>query len=165
MSLGRWLQNYPHWLERAYQATHRLFIRLDPLVASIGYARADRWLRPVEEVTKKGVFDCRMCGQCVLHATGMTCPMTCPKNLRNGPCGGVRANGHCEVIPEMKCIWVEAFERSLRMPVLGKEMLFIQPPLNHELQGSSAWINMLTGEDEKAPSGWGDKARLMVQCE
>ena len=38
-----------------------------------------------------------MCGQCVLHSTGMTCPMTCPKTLRNGPCGGVREDGDCEV--------------------------------------------------------------------
>ena len=40
----------------------------------------------------------------------MSCPMNCPKNLRNGPCGGVRENGHCEVKPEMKCVWVQAWE-------------------------------------------------------
>ena len=58
----------------------------------------------LEDVVKKPVWDCRMCGQCVLHSTGMTCPMTCPKTLRNGPCGGVREDGHCEVKPEMRCI-------------------------------------------------------------
>ncbi|MGA1216231.1 MAG: methylenetetrahydrofolate reductase C-terminal domain-containing protein, partial [Candidatus Nanopelagicales bacterium] len=41
----------------------------------------------IEHAVKKPVWDCRMCGQCVLHSTGMTCPMTCPKTLRNGPCG------------------------------------------------------------------------------
>jgi hypothetical protein len=66
----------------------------------------------LEDVVKKPVWDCRMCGQCVLHSTGMTCPMTCPKTLRNGPCGGVREDGHCEVKPEMRCIWVKAEERS-----------------------------------------------------
>ena len=55
-----------------------------------------------------------MCGQCVLHDTGMTCPMTCPKTLRNGPCGGVREDGHCEVKPEMRCVWVKADERAPR---------------------------------------------------
>ncbi len=54
------------------------------------------------------VFGCSMCGQCVLHSTGLTCPMTCPKQLRNGPCGGVRADGGCEVKPEMRCVWLKA---------------------------------------------------------
>ena len=61
------------------------------------------------------MFDCRMCGDCVLSKTGMSCPMNCPKALRNGPCGGVRANGNCEVYPEMRCVWAEAYEGSLRM--------------------------------------------------
>ncbi|MBF6309362.1 methylenetetrahydrofolate reductase C-terminal domain-containing protein, partial [Nocardia farcinica] len=42
-----------------------------------------------EVVLKGWIFNCQMCGQCILHSTGMTCPMTCPKKLRNGPCGGV----------------------------------------------------------------------------
>jgi hypothetical protein len=57
----------------------------------------------------------------ILHSTGMTCPMTCPKNLRNGPCGGVRANGHCEVIPTMRCVWVQAFERAGRMSLRRRD--------------------------------------------
>jgi hypothetical protein len=70
----------------------------------------------VEKAVKGLLFDCRMCGQCVLSSTGMSCPMNCPKTLRNGPCGGVRANGHCEVKPEMKCVWVEAYRGSERIP-------------------------------------------------
>ena len=50
----------------------------------------------IERSTKGPVFGCKMCGQCVLHSTGLTCPMTCPKTLRNGPCGGVRPDGGCE---------------------------------------------------------------------
>ena len=45
----------------------------------------------IEAAVKKPVFGCQMCGQCVLHSTGMTCPMNCPKTLRNGPCGGARS--------------------------------------------------------------------------
>lgn len=148
------LRDHPRLLERAYQLTKWLFQRLHPAIRRLGYGRVDRWLRPVEDVSKRLIFDCRMCGQCVLHSTGMTCPMTCPKTLRNGPCGGVRANGHCEVIPEMKCVWVEAFERSLEMPVYGQEMMLLQPPVNNQLQDSSAWINMLSGEDQMAPVAW-----------
>lgn len=156
MGVGRWLRNHPHLLERVYQATHWFFERFDVVIARLGYERVDHLIRSGEEWGKKIVFDCRMCGQCVLHSTGMTCPMTCPKNLRNGPCGGVRTNGHCEVIPEMRCVWVEAYERSLHMPVFGQEILDIQPPVNRQLEGSSAWINMLTGDDEDVPTGWVD---------
>ena len=56
-----------------------------------------------EHAVKKPIWDCRMCGQCVLHDTGMTCPMTCPKTLRNGPCGRLREDGRAEVKPEMRC--------------------------------------------------------------
>ncbi|VAW33310.1 5,10-methylenetetrahydrofolate reductase, small subunit, partial [hydrothermal vent metagenome] len=126
MGLLRRLQNHPAFLEKMYDLTHTGVYKLHPLIKKLGYQRANRWLRGGEEITKRAVFDCRMCGQCVLHSTGMTCPMSCPKNLRNGPCGGVRANGHCEVLPEMKCIWVEAFERSQQMPVYGNEILHIQ---------------------------------------
>ena len=150
----RWLQNHPALLEKIYQITHRAFYRAQPLIAKIGYERTDRLIRLPEEWGKKLVFNCRMCGQCILHSTGMTCPMNCPKNLRNGPCGGVRANGHCEVKPEMRCVWVQAFERSQNMPVYGHEMIWIQPPVNRRLEGSSAWVNMLTGDDADVPPGW-----------
>jgi hypothetical protein len=148
------MQNYPHALERAYRLTNWIFERLRPVLERLGFERVDRWLRFPEELSKKAIFDCRMCGQCVLHSTGMTCPMTCPKFIRNGPCGGVRPDGHCEVIPEMRCVWVEAYERSQKMPVFGAEMVHLQPPVNHHLEGSSAWINSLTGADKDFPSGW-----------
>ena len=154
MKPGSWLQNYPHFLEISYRATHRLLQLVEPVIARLGFSRVDRWMQPLEDLSKSVIFDCRMCGQCILHSTGMTCPMTCPKNLRNGPCGGVRSNGHCEVIPEMECIWVSAFERSQLMPNFGSEMMLLQPPVNQLIEGSSAWINMLTGKDRELPSGW-----------
>ncbi len=46
---------------------------------------ADRVVALPEELFKKVAYNCQMCGQCILHSTGMTCPMNCPKNLRNGP--------------------------------------------------------------------------------
>jgi Methylene-tetrahydrofolate reductase C terminal len=62
----------------------------------------------VEKAVKGPLFGCRMCGQCILHSTGLFCPMRCPKNLRNGPCGGVLVNRNCEVHPDRPCVWVEA---------------------------------------------------------
>ena len=88
--------------------------------------------------------------------------MTCPKNLRNGPCGGVRMNGHCEVKPEMRCVWVEAFERSQQMPKYGHEMLDIQPPVNRQLADSSAWVNMVMEKDTAVPKGWINLADVLV---
>jgi hypothetical protein len=108
----------------------------------------------LERLGKGALFDCRMCGHCILHSTGMTCPMTCPKNLRNGPCGGVRPNGNCEVLPDQPCIWVLAWERSKRMQVYGQNILHVQPPLNNQLQNTSAWINDLHLKEQLAPAGW-----------
>ncbi len=110
-----------------------------------------------EEATKGYAFNCQMCGQCILHSTGMTCPMNCPKNLRNGPCGGVRPNGNCEVIPDMPCVWVQAWERSQHMTIYANDIQVIQPPVNRTLQGTSAWANMVEGMDVKTPKGWKSK--------
>lgn len=86
-----------------------------PLFSRLGYARVERPVAFVERLTKRFLFDCRMCGQCALSSTGMSCPMNCPKQLRNGPCGGVRPGGCCEVIPEMRCVWTLAWEGAARM--------------------------------------------------
>lgn len=156
----RFLQNYPHALEVIYDGFER------------AVAPFQRWLKPgsvlepvviwIEDVGKGAVFDCRMCGQCILHSTGMTCSMTCPKNLRNGPCGGVRTDGHCEVYPDKPCVWVQAFERSRNMPKYGYELLTIQPPVNRQLEGSASWINMFHGIDEEVPDGWVTLAEVPI---
>ena len=147
----KYLQNKPRWLEKIYAATHWMLRPLRPWLKPGGWVEG-AFVR-TEQFSKKALFDCQMCGQCVLHSTGMTCPMTCPKNLRNGPCGGVREDGCCEIEPSMPCVWVSAWERSKEMPLYGSQILTIQPPLNRQLQGTSAWINDLTGVSIGA--GWG----------
>ena len=156
MGLRTWLRDKPAFLEWVYQITYATFKWIQPLISRIGYPRVNRWLAPLEHAGKDALFGCKMCGQCILHSTGMVCPMTCPKNLRNGACGGVRSNGNCEVIPEMRCIWVVAYERAKELRVFGPEIIDIKPPVNHQLQGTSAWINMLTGEDKANPRGWAE---------
>ncbi len=149
---SEWLKNHPRLLEAIYRFSERLFLAGYPLLKRIpNFAGI---MTPVEDVGKSWMFNCQMCGQCILHSTGMTCPMTCPKNLRNGPCGGVRANGNCEVIPEMPCVWVQAWERSRDMPLYGDEIMWIQPPVNRALQNTSSWINMAEGIDAVVPPGW-----------
>lgn len=149
MGKGRYLQRYPRALERMYLAARSLVLWLSPLMQRIGLERIEQLIRRPEEAAKRWIFDCQMCGQCVLHSTGMTCPMTCPKNLRNGPCGGVRTDGGCEVAPDVPCVWVQAFERSQRMERHGSDLMILQPPLNHRLDGSSAWINMIKHADQQ----------------
>jgi hypothetical protein len=149
---SEWLKNHPRLLEIIYKVSESSFRRTYPLLKRFALFR--RFMVPAEELAKGWMFNCQMCGQCILHSTGMTCPMNCPKNLRNGPCGGVRANGHCEVIPEMPCVWVQAWERSQRMTLYTDEMILIQPPVNRTLYNTSSWINMAEGLDTDVPTGW-----------
>ncbi|RIK29240.1 MAG: hypothetical protein DCC55_38150 [Chloroflexi bacterium] len=151
---SEWLKDHPHALERIYFWAERLIRALYPGLKRASPAATERLLRWSEEIGKGYLFNCQMCGQCILHSTGMTCPMNCPKNLRNGPCGGVRPDGRCEVIPERMCVWVQAWERSRKMPQYGDEILLIQPPVNRALKGTSAWINLLEGVDTQTPPGW-----------
>ena len=148
------IRNQPAWLEGLYVRFESALRRLDPLIRKLGYQRVDRWMYVPEKVAKKMVFDCKMCGQCTLHETGMTCPMTCPKQLRNGPCGGVGADTSCEVDPGLKCVWVEAYGRAARMKIYGRGIYDIQPPLNHQLVDRSAFINVLCCEDDRMPPSW-----------
>lgn len=113
----------------------------------------------VEEGIKGPLWDCRMCGQCILHSTGLSCPMACPKNLRNGPCGGVLQDGNCEVLPDQPCVWVTAWERSRRLPLWRGHMAHLNPPVDWRLQGTSSWINLLTRRDKHVPAGWGASRR------
>jgi hypothetical protein len=156
MGFLRRIQNHPRLLAVGYRANHWIAMKLRFLIRLLGAERLARWLYAPEEFTKRLIFDCKMCGQCILHSTGMTCPMTCPKNLRNGPCGGVRANGHCEVEPEMRCIWVDAYDRSLMMTTYKDELYILQPPVDRRLEGSSAWVNLMTGADKVQVAGWSD---------
>ncbi len=140
-AVRRWSVRHPRLLSSIYAGFERLLVSLDPLFRRIGYERLERPVAAVERTVKGFLFDCRMCGHCVLTSTGMSCPMNCPKNLRNGPCGGVRPNGHCEVEPNMRCVWVEAWEGSRNM-VGGEPVMSIQPPLDFSLQGRSSWLDV-----------------------
>ncbi|GMQ76160.1 MAG: methylenetetrahydrofolate reductase C-terminal domain-containing protein [Gammaproteobacteria bacterium] len=135
----RWSVRRAGLFERLYEIFENALVRLDPLLSTIGYARLERPVAAVERLVKGFFFDCRMCGQCVLSSTGMSCPMNCPKGLRNGPCGGVRPDGNCEVLPDMRCVWVEAWEGSRRMRG-GDAIRSVQVSIDNRLSGHSSWL-------------------------
>ncbi len=136
------------------RASYRIapLVRPNPLYRLLAtwLERAPRALRlftGVERRSKEALFGCRMCGQCALPATAYACPMTCPKQLRNGPCGGVAPNGDCEVYPGERCVWVIAYERAADTGRVG-DLGLLQRPLDQRLRGSSSWVNYWLGRDE-----------------
>jgi hypothetical protein len=84
--------------------------------------------------------------------------MNCPKTLRNGPCGGVREDGSCEVKPEMRCVWLKAEQRARTWPLLPGawrgHFADLRPPVDNRLEGTSSWLNLLSGRDRAVPAGW-----------
>jgi hypothetical protein len=140
--LRLWSVRHAALMERAYGGFEAMLIAATPLIKWIGFERLERPVAAVERVVKGALFDCRMCGDCVLSSTGMSCPMNCPKGLRNGPCGGVRADGGCEVYPQMPCVWLKAFEGSLAMRK-GARIAERLPPIDHRLKGGSAWLRVV----------------------
>jgi len=141
-SVRLWSVRHARGLELFYQGFERVFVALHPIWKAVGYERLEKPVAVVEKAVKGLLFDCQMCGQCALSSTGMSCSMNCPKTLRNGPCGGVRADGNCEVKPEMRCVWVEAYAGSQRM-VEGKEAIkVVQFAVDGRLKGKSSWLKV-----------------------
>ncbi len=132
-------------------ALKRLGMKLDEKYPQF-FNKLDRMISPVEATVKKPVFGCHMCGQCILHSTGMTCPMECPKNLRNGPCGGVGMDGSCEVDRSMTCVWYNAVTRSQKLP-WPKEIYHQNPAVDWSLQGTASWVNTISGRDHHHRTG------------
>jgi hypothetical protein len=130
-------------MEITYAAVEKTLIAMAPVLKRIGYERLDKPVAAVEKVVKGALFDCQMCGQCALSSTGMSCPMNCPKTIRNGPCGGVRADGFCEVKPDMRCVWVEGFAGSQRMRAGGDAIKVVQFAVDHRLKGRSSWLRVV----------------------
>jgi hypothetical protein len=148
-AVRQWSVRHARGLAGFYRAFESLLVALHPLLRRIGYARLERPVAALERGVKGVLFDCRMCGQCILSSTGMSCPMNCPKNLRNGPCGGVRADGNCEVKPEMRCVWVEAVAGARRIPGGLAALEAVQHAVDRRLAGHSAWLRVVrerTGE-------------------
>ena len=134
-----WSSRHARGLERLYTAFNPIVLAILRRVSNVLGSRLDRPITLMEAAAKGFLFDCQMCGDCVLSRTGMTCPMNCPKSVRNGPCGGVREDGSCEVNREMRCVWVEAWDGAARMKN-GDAILGLAYAVDHRLAGSSSWL-------------------------
>jgi len=62
---------------------------------------------------KKLLAGCQGCNNCRLPQTQFHCPELCPKGLANGPCGGVRNNGCCEV-GNFPCVHLQIWHAAQR---------------------------------------------------
>ena len=129
-----------------------------------GYRACRAWYRAIDgrralsganhaaERAVKGVlFGCRDCGDCGLPDTAFRCPESnCPKGQRNGPCGGTRPGGQCEVYEDRPCLWIEVIRRLKavgRLEDLRGPML---PGRDPALQYTSGWANFYLGRDYQA---------------
>ncbi len=145
-SVRKWAVSNARAFNNSYIALEKALSALHPVWKAIGYERVEKPVAFIEKNIKGFFFDCKMCGQCILHETGMSCPMNCPKELRNGPCGGVRPDGHCEVKPEMRCVWVEAWRGSKVInPDVSDEnsresITNIQVAIDNRLRDKSSWL-------------------------
>jgi ferredoxin len=55
---------------------------------------------------------CVACGDCFLDRTGGICPIArCAKGILNGPCGGTKRGGKCEIDANKNCAWVLIYQR------------------------------------------------------
>jgi len=147
-------------------AMHRVLDRRNPLwyAASVFLLNTKPLYQAftfVERQVKRRIFGCRMCGQCALPVTAYACPMTCPKQLRNGPCGGVNVDGSCEVYPGMRCVWLMAFERADAEGHVG-DMRRLQRPIDQRKWGQSSWVNYWHGDDEELFAQEADHQPLLL---
>ena len=113
--------------------------------------RIRRLFHFVEHVSKVVLFDCMNCGDCALFDVAFLCPMSqCPKQQRNGPCGG-SSNGFCEVYPEeQQCVWVRAYNRLRAFDEEKSITEWKVPACNWELARTSSWLNFYLGRDHTA---------------
>ncbi|NOZ32860.1 MAG: hypothetical protein GXP01_07270 [Alphaproteobacteria bacterium] len=139
--LRLWSVRHARSLEVVYDVVKPAIVSVLGGLNALFGRRLDRPVTAIEATVKGLMFDCTMCGDCVLNETGMSCPMNCPKNIRNGPCGGVRENGMCEVKPQMVCVWVAAWDGSSRMKN-PNAIKTIQPALDHRRHGTSSWLRL-----------------------
>lgn len=149
-AVRHWVVRHARGFERLYHWAERIILICRPLVERIGRQRLEPWVAKVEGSAKGFLFDCRMCGRCVLSSSGLACPTNCPKMLRNGPCGGVRQDGGCELDATMRCVWIDAWNGSARMAG-GEAIARNLPAADRHIAGTSAWLRVIAEHGRTVP--------------
>jgi len=67
-----WSVRHSRLLEWFYARFASVFLMLHPIWKGIGYGRVEAPVKFIEKHVKGFMFDCRMCGQCILSSTGMS---------------------------------------------------------------------------------------------
>ncbi|MBP5314096.1 MAG: methylenetetrahydrofolate reductase C-terminal domain-containing protein, partial [Eggerthellaceae bacterium] len=131
-----------------HRGINSLFIKTEQsLQKKQGHLRSHTF----EHVGKACLYGCMDCGDCGLAATAYSCPMaSCPKNQRNGACGGSK-DGFCEAYPgERYCIWYKAYHRLKPYGEQDKLGSYIMPPNDWSNFTTSPWGNNALGKDAYA---------------
>lgn len=149
-AVRHWVVRHARGFEWLYHWAERIILACRPLVERIGRQRLEPLVTPLERAAKGFLFDCKMCGRCVLSTSGLACPTNCPKMLRNGPCGGVRQNGNCELDADMRCVWIDAWEGSARMAGGGTVACNL-PAADRHIAGTSAWLRVIAEHGRMTP--------------
>lgn len=108
------------------------------------------WLLHHADIFKKKAFGCASCGDCVQDHLGYSsCSMgRCYKETRNGPCGGSREDGTCEMDPEQVCVWNLAYENTLAATKDPRKFATtLIPPRDWTLKETNSMANRLAGVD------------------
>ncbi len=139
-----------------FSLVHRFFFKKDallfPLVRAVARIIDRSFLKKpftfFEYYMKTLTNQCRFCGDCAIHELGFICPMAiCPKQQRNGACGG-SYDGWCEVYPgKQKCIYVTMYRYYKASGIEEKMKEGYIPPCNWELHRTSSWLNYYLGRD------------------
>jgi methylenetetrahydrofolate reductase (NADPH) len=93
---------------------------------------------------------CVGCGDCIQdHLMYAGCTMgRCYKELRNGPCGGSRVDGTCEMNPEQPCVWTLAYQHTLGAVQDPKKFArTLIPPRDWSLNRTESLANRLASLD------------------
>lgn len=127
------------------------FALMRSLAAKLKGSRLEGLMHKLEHLLKTLLYDCRDCGDCALVDVAFLCPMSqCPKQQRNGPCGG-SFQGWCEVYPgRRRCVYVRAYDRLRGSRQESRLEEIPVPPCNWDLNSSSGWLNFFLGKDHTA---------------